>query len=141
MPFGGELDGNNCWLRLAALIPWDEPEAAYAARFTSGTGAWANSEPRQAASTRDSARQRRARRGIRPQSAAGQAGAANKSKTKLAAKNAEPAQRRDGRDNRPGQDEIRIGPDAAPRARLRMDLDESVCLPGMNLTTALQRAG
>jgi len=38
MPFGGELDEGNRWLKLAKLIPWDELEAAYAARFPSGTG-------------------------------------------------------------------------------------------------------
>jgi len=34
MPFGGKLNVSNRWLRLAELIPWDELEAAYAARFS-----------------------------------------------------------------------------------------------------------
>ena len=38
MPFGGKLDENNRWLKLSAFMPWNELEAAYAARFPSGTG-------------------------------------------------------------------------------------------------------
>jgi len=37
-PFGGKLDSNNRWLRLAELMPWEELELAYAERFPSGMG-------------------------------------------------------------------------------------------------------
>ena len=33
-PFGGELDENNRWLRIAELIPWEEPEEEYAKHFS-----------------------------------------------------------------------------------------------------------
>jgi hypothetical protein len=40
LPFGGHLNPNNRWVRLAALIPWDEFEACYADQFAhSGQGA------------------------------------------------------------------------------------------------------
>ena len=40
LPFGGHLDPNNRWVRLADLIPWDEFEESYADQFAqSGQGA------------------------------------------------------------------------------------------------------
>ena len=40
LPFGGHLNPNNRWIRLAELIPWDEFEAFYAEQFAqSGQGA------------------------------------------------------------------------------------------------------
>jgi transposase, IS5 family len=40
LPFGGHLNPNNRWIRLAQLIPWDEFEASYAEQFAqSGQGA------------------------------------------------------------------------------------------------------
>jgi len=30
LPFGGKLSGDNRWINLAALIPWDELEDDYA---------------------------------------------------------------------------------------------------------------
>ena len=40
LPFGGHLDLNNRWVRLAELIPWDEFEESYADQFAqSGQGA------------------------------------------------------------------------------------------------------
>ena len=40
LPFGGHLDPNNRWVRLADLIPWDEFEKSYADQFAqSGQGA------------------------------------------------------------------------------------------------------
>ena len=40
LPFGGHLDPNNRWVRLAVLIPWDEFEESYADQFAqSGQGA------------------------------------------------------------------------------------------------------
>lgn len=33
-PFGGKLDENNRWLRIAELIPWEELEEEYAKRFS-----------------------------------------------------------------------------------------------------------
>jgi hypothetical protein len=40
LPFGGHLNPNNRWIRLAELIPWDEFEASYAEQFAqSGQGA------------------------------------------------------------------------------------------------------
>lgn len=40
LPFGGSLDGNNRWVRLATLIPWSEFEQEYAEQFaSSGQGA------------------------------------------------------------------------------------------------------
>ena len=34
LPFGGELAGDNRWLRIKMLIPWGELEAEYAKRFS-----------------------------------------------------------------------------------------------------------
>ena len=40
LPFGGSLDGENRWVRLAGLIPWSEFESEYAEQFAaSGQGA------------------------------------------------------------------------------------------------------
>jgi hypothetical protein len=40
LPFGGHLDGENRWVRLAALVPWNEFEKEYAEKFSSnGMGA------------------------------------------------------------------------------------------------------
>jgi transposase, IS5 family len=33
LPFGGQLSGDNRWIKLANLIPWDELEDDYAAHF------------------------------------------------------------------------------------------------------------
>ena len=35
LPFGGKLNGNNRWVRLAEMIPWDLVEEIYAKNFTS----------------------------------------------------------------------------------------------------------
>lgn len=34
LPFGGQLDETNRWLRIAQLIPWDELEGEYASHFS-----------------------------------------------------------------------------------------------------------
>jgi hypothetical protein len=39
LPFGGKLSGDNRWIKLAELIPWDELEDDYAAQFCRGFGA------------------------------------------------------------------------------------------------------
>jgi hypothetical protein len=39
LPFGGKLSGDNRWIKLAELIPWDELEDEYAAQFCKGFGA------------------------------------------------------------------------------------------------------
>lgn len=39
LPFGGKLSGNNRWVKLSALIPWEEIEVHYAEQFTDGMGA------------------------------------------------------------------------------------------------------
>ena len=39
LPFGGKLSGDNRWIRLAELIPWEELEDDYAAQFCKGFGA------------------------------------------------------------------------------------------------------
>ena len=40
LPFGGHLNGNNRWVRLASIIPWEEFEEEYAVNFSSnGMGA------------------------------------------------------------------------------------------------------
>jgi IS5 family transposase len=39
LPFGGQLSGENRWIKLADLIPWDELEDDYAAQFCKGFGA------------------------------------------------------------------------------------------------------
>jgi transposase, IS5 family len=38
LPFGGQLSGDNRWIKLAELIPWDELENDYAAQFCKGFG-------------------------------------------------------------------------------------------------------
>ena len=39
LSFGGQLSGNNRWIKLSQLIPWEELEAEYAAQFCKGFGA------------------------------------------------------------------------------------------------------
>jgi IS5 family transposase len=39
LPFGGQLSGDNSWIKLAELIPWDELEDDYTAQFCKGFGA------------------------------------------------------------------------------------------------------
>lgn len=39
LQFGGKLSGDNRWIKLAELIPWDELEDDYAAQFCKGFGA------------------------------------------------------------------------------------------------------
>lgn len=39
LPFGGSLDEQNRWVRLAAIIPWDEIEKQYARQFSKSLGA------------------------------------------------------------------------------------------------------
>jgi hypothetical protein len=39
LSFGGKLSGDNRWIKLAELIPWDELEDNYAASFCKGFGA------------------------------------------------------------------------------------------------------
>ena len=36
LPFDGTLSGDNVWIKLAELIPWDELEDDYAAQFCKG---------------------------------------------------------------------------------------------------------
>lgn len=36
LPFGGKLSGENRWIKLAELIPWDELEDDYVAQFCKG---------------------------------------------------------------------------------------------------------
>ena len=43
LPFGGKLSGENRWVKLAELIPWDEVELEYAQQFSSSEGAPAKS--------------------------------------------------------------------------------------------------
>lgn len=43
LPFGGKLSGENRWVKLAALIPWDKFEAEYAEQLSEGMGAPAKS--------------------------------------------------------------------------------------------------
>ena len=45
LPFGGKLSGDNRWIKLAELIPWDELEYDYAAHFCKGFGAPAKPGP------------------------------------------------------------------------------------------------
>ena len=33
LPFGGKLSGDNRWIKLAELIPWDDLEDDYASQF------------------------------------------------------------------------------------------------------------
>ena len=39
LSFRGKLSGDNRWIRLAELIPWDELEDDHAAQFCKGFGA------------------------------------------------------------------------------------------------------
>lgn len=39
IPFSGQLSGDNRWIKLADLIPWDELEDDYAAQFCKGFAA------------------------------------------------------------------------------------------------------
>jgi transposase, IS5 family len=39
LPFGGKLSGENRWIRLAELIPWESFESEYAEQFSQGKGA------------------------------------------------------------------------------------------------------
>ena len=39
LPCGGALDGENRWVKLAAIIPWDEIEKRYSGLFSTTTGA------------------------------------------------------------------------------------------------------
>ncbi len=39
LPFGGKLSGENRWVRLAELVPWEQFENEYAAQFSQGQGA------------------------------------------------------------------------------------------------------
>ena len=43
LPFGGKLSGDNRWVKLAALVPWEEFEATYADQLNSSQGAPAKS--------------------------------------------------------------------------------------------------
>ena len=43
LPFGGKLSGENRWVKLAKLIPWDEVEAEYVQQFSPNEGAPAKS--------------------------------------------------------------------------------------------------
>jgi hypothetical protein len=43
LPFGGKLSGENRWVKLAEMIPWEEFEASYAAHFDPSHGAPAKS--------------------------------------------------------------------------------------------------
>lgn len=43
LPFGGKLSGENRWVKLAVLIPWEKFEAEYAAQLSEGMGAPAKS--------------------------------------------------------------------------------------------------
>ena len=43
LPFGGKLSGENRWVRLAQLIPWEAVETEYAQQFSSNEGAPAKS--------------------------------------------------------------------------------------------------
>ena len=43
LPFGGKLSGENRWVKLAAMIPWETFESSYAAQFSEDRGAPAKS--------------------------------------------------------------------------------------------------
>jgi transposase, IS5 family len=43
LPFGGKLSPDNRWVKMAALIPWEEFEAEYVAQLSEGMGAPAKS--------------------------------------------------------------------------------------------------
>ena len=42
LPFGGKLSGENRWIRLSELVPWETFESEYAEQFSQGQGAPAN---------------------------------------------------------------------------------------------------
>jgi len=42
LPFGGNLAGDNRWLKLAEIIPWEKFEIEYVEQFSQGQGAPAN---------------------------------------------------------------------------------------------------
>ena len=39
LPFGGKLSGENRWIKLAELVPWEQFESEYAEQFSEGQGA------------------------------------------------------------------------------------------------------
>lgn len=39
LPFGGNLSGENRWVKLSELLPWEEIETLYADQFSEGVGA------------------------------------------------------------------------------------------------------
>ena len=43
LPFGGHLNGENRWVKLAEAIPWETVEASYAEQFSEGMGSPAKS--------------------------------------------------------------------------------------------------
>jgi transposase, IS5 family len=43
LPFGGKLSGENRWVKMSDLIPWEAFEAEYAAQLSEGMGALAKS--------------------------------------------------------------------------------------------------
>lgn len=43
LPFGGKLSGENRWVKLSELIPWETVEAEYAGQFSANLGAPAKS--------------------------------------------------------------------------------------------------
>ncbi|GAB4373195.1 MAG: IS5-like element ISLca3 family transposase [Elainellaceae cyanobacterium] len=43
LPFGGKLSGENRWVKLAQLVPWEEFEGQYAEQLSEGMGAPAKS--------------------------------------------------------------------------------------------------
>ena len=43
LPFGGKLSGENRWVKLAELVPWEQFESEYAKQFSEGQGAPAKS--------------------------------------------------------------------------------------------------
>ena len=43
LPFSGKLSGENRWVKLAELIPWESFESEYAEQFSAGEGAPAKS--------------------------------------------------------------------------------------------------
>ena len=43
LPFGGKLSGENRWVKLAELVPWEQFESEYAEQFSEGQGAPAKS--------------------------------------------------------------------------------------------------
>lgn len=38
LAFGGQLPGDNRWIKLAQLIPWDDLEDDYVSQFCKGIG-------------------------------------------------------------------------------------------------------